>query len=53
MRPRGLVEARRQRREVRLAAGVLLVVLLLLAVFMLAWARSGSPTEVMTGLVGR
>jgi hypothetical protein len=54
VRPRGLVEARRQRREARIAAAVLLLLaVLLLAVFVLAWARSGSPADVMTVLVGR
>ena len=54
VRPRGLVEARRQRREARIAAAVLLLLaVLLLAVFVLAWARSGSPADVMTVLLGR
>jgi hypothetical protein len=38
---------------VRLAAAVLLLALLMLAVFVLAWARSGTPAHVMTVLVGR
>ena len=52
MRPRGLVEARRQRREARLAAAVLLLALLL-AVFMLAWGLSGSPSLRRTAAGGR
>jgi hypothetical protein len=51
VRPRGLVEARRQRREARIAAAVLLAVLLL-ALFVLAW-RSGPPAHVMTVLLGQ
>jgi hypothetical protein len=53
VRPQGLAEARRQRREARIAAAVLVAAALLLAVFVLAWARSGSPADVMTVLVGR